>query len=223
MSYETILVDKSSATLNICLNRPEIGNAFNTIMRDELFSIFEMVLWDTDIKSILLTASGNNFCTGADLTEFGTSPSLIEAREIRRKRDLWEVILECEIPIVSAIQGQCIGSGMEIALLTDIRIATSDSTFCMPEPKLGLIPAAGGTQTLPRTIKLGKAYNALLTGEAITSDDALTSGIISRQTTTANLIKESLKIIDQINHTPRSYLCLIKHQIHSLWVSPQVV
>ena len=93
MNYQAVKVAKESATLSITLNRPTIGNAFNTVMRDELFSVFELIEWDTEIHSVLLYGSGKNFCTGADLTEFGTSPSLVQAREIRKQRDLWTLMM----------------------------------------------------------------------------------------------------------------------------------
>ena len=137
MNYQAVKVAKESATLSITLNRPTIGNAFNTVMRDELFSVFELIEWDTEIHSVLLYGSGKNFCTGADLTEFGTSPSLVQAREIRKQRDLWTLMMKCPVPIISAIQGKCIGSGVEIALLSDIRIASEDAEFMLPEPSLG--------------------------------------------------------------------------------------
>tara|TARA_B100000029_G_scaffold516817_1_gene635133 strand:+ start:105155 stop:105865 length:711 start_codon:yes stop_codon:yes gene_type:complete len=210
IDYTTINVSKIGLTLNIQLNRPTIGNSFNTVMRDELFTVFKYLQWDKEIRSVLITAEGDNFCTGADLTEFGTAPSLVKAREIRQERDLWALILNCQIPIITAIQGYCIGSGLELALLGDIRICSIDSIFQMPEPKLGLIPAAGGTQTLTRTMKLGFAKNVLLTGSPITSEDALNFGLVSRVVQTNQIQMEGESIAKDINSKPPEYMNLIK-------------
>ena len=217
MNYQAVKVAKESATLSITLNRPTIGNAFNTVMRDELFSVFELIEWDTEIHSVLLYGSGTNFCTGADLTEFGTSPSLVQAREIRKQRDLWTLMMKCPVPIISAIQGKCIGSGVEIALLSDIRIATEDAEFMLPEPRLGLIPAAGGTQTVPRTVNQGHAFELLLTGNTISSDVAQRIGLVSRVVKITNLTKEAFEVTNYINKTPRHYLSLLKELIYAQW------
>jgi enoyl-CoA hydratase/carnithine racemase len=217
MNYQAVKVAKESATLSITLNRPTIGNAFNTVMRDELFSVFELIEWDTEIHSVLLYGSGKNFCTGADLTEFGTSPSLVQAREIRKQRDLWTLMMKCPVPIISAIQGKCIGSGVEIALLSDIRIATEDAEFMLPEPRLGLIPAAGGTQTVPRTVNQGHAFELLLTGNTISSDVAHRIGLVSRVVKITNLTKEAFEVTNYINRTPRHYLSLLKELIYAQW------
>ena len=217
MNYQAVKVAKESATLSITLNRPTIGNAFNTVMRDELFSVFELIEWDTEIHSVLLYGSGKNFCTGADLTEFGTSPSLVQAREIRKQRDLWTLMMKCPVPIISAIQGKCIGSGVEIALLSDIRIATEDAEFMLPEPRLGLIPAAGGTQTVPRTVNQGHAFELLLTGNTISSDVAQRIGLVSRVVKITNLTKEAFEVTNYINKTPRHYLSLLKELIYAQW------
>ena len=217
MNYQTVKVAKESATLSITLNRPTIGNAFNTVMRDELFSVFELIEWDTEIHSVLLYGSGKNFCTGADLTEFGTSPSLVQAREIRKQRDLWTLMMKCPVPIISAIQGKCIGSGVEIALLSDIRIATEDAEFMLPEPRLGLIPAAGGTQTVPRTVNQGHTFELLLTGNTISSDVAHRIGLVSRVVKITNLTKEAFEVTNYINKTPRHYLSLLKELICAQW------
>jgi len=222
VNYQTIKVNKTSSILSISLDRPSIGNAFNTVMRDELFSVLKFIEVDIDVKVVLITGSGQNFCTGADLTEFGTSPSLITARDIRRQRDLWTLMLSCPVPIVSAIQGQCIGSGLEIALYSDIRIATTDSQFSMPETTLGLIPAAGGTQTLPRTVKMSKAFNLLLAGESINGIDAKKAGLISRLTTLDKLNNDVSNIIQMIINNPRPYLTLLKSQISSAWTSQRI-
>ena len=126
-------------------------------------------------------------------------------------------MMKCPVPIISAIQGKCIGSGVEIALLSDIRIATEDAEFMLPEPRLGLIPAAGGTQTVPRTVNQGHAFELLLTGNTISSDVAQRIGLVSRVVKITNLTKEAFEVTNYINKTPRHYLSLLKELIYAQW------
>ena len=148
-------------------------------MRDELYEVLTAIKLDPDIKGILLKGNGSKgFCGGADLTEFGTAPSQYVARNIRKERDLWEVFMTFPIPIVCVLHGYTFGSGVEIAMLCDLRIATEDTIIGLPETGLGIIPAAGGTQTIPRQIGLGHSLDLLLLGKQIEVDKSLEIGLI---------------------------------------------
>lgn len=192
--FNTITYDKQGPVALIQLNRPAVHNAFNVAMRDDLYQALEAVRDDTEIRAVLLSASGKNFCAGADLTEFGSAPSIVAARDARKARDLWGLFLSLQKPLVAAIQGRCIGSGLEMALLCDLRIASTDASFSMPETRLGLIPAAGGTQTLPRILGPSRALHLLLTGQPISPKQALNYGLISRLTPPNRLEQESLAL-----------------------------
>ena len=189
--FKTIIYEKHGPIAHVRLNRPRVHNAFNTRMRDYLYQALEASRDDPDVRAILLSAEGKNFCAGADLTEFGTAPSIAAARDARWSRDLWGLFLDLPKPVVAAIHGHCIGSGLEMALFCDLRIASTDASFSMPEANLGLIPAAGGTQTLPRTLGPTRALHLLLTGQPITAKQALNYGLISRLTTPVRLKNES--------------------------------
>ena len=178
--FQTIIYNKRGPVAEIKLNRPHVLNAFNTAMRDDLCQALEAARDDPDVGALLLSGIGKSFCAGADLTEFGTAPSVVVARDARWSRDLWGLFLNMNKPLVAAIHGHCIGSGLEMALLCDLRLASTDASFAMPEANLGLIPAAGGTQTLPRTIALSKALHLLLTGRPITAQEALDYGLVTR-------------------------------------------
>ena len=160
-------------------------------MRDDLYQALEASRDDPDVRSILLSAEGKNFCAGADLTEFGSAPSITAARDARWSRDLWGLFLSLDKPLVAAIHGHCIGSGLEMALLCDLRIAATNASFSMPEAHLGLIPAAGGAQTLPRILGPSKALHLLLTGQRLAAKQALNHGLISRLTSPDLLEKEA--------------------------------
>ena len=180
VGFRTVIFHKIERVAHISLNRPRVLNAYNMEMRDELYEIMEAVRDDPEIAVAVFSGEGRAFCAGADLTEFGTAPSLTIAREVRWERDIWESFLRTPKPLVAAIHGYCLGSGVELALLCDIRIAATDAVFGMPEVSLGMIPAAGGTQTLPRTLGIPGALELLLTGRRIGAAEALDLGLVSR-------------------------------------------
>ncbi len=176
---DTVLYLKEGPVAHIVLNRPRVINAYNIQMRDELFQVLEAVRDDPDVLAVILRGAGDRgFCAGADLSEFGTAPSQVVARSVRWERDVWGLFLSIRKPLVAQLHGHVIGSGVEIACLCDIRIASEDAVFSMPEVALGMVPAAGGTQTLPRTIGVGHALEALLTGRRVPAQEALRLGLV---------------------------------------------
>ncbi len=188
----TVLYSKRDDVAHIVLNRPEVINAFNMQMRDDLYATLEAASDDPDVGAIVVSGSGDTgFCAGADLTEFGTAPSQTVAREVRWERDLWGLFLSVRKPLVAALHGHVIGSGVEIACLCDIRIAADDAVFRMPETALGMVPAAGGSQTLPRTVGRGRALEVLLAGVPVDADRALEIGLVHRVVSRASLEAEA--------------------------------
>ncbi len=172
----------------ITLNRPHVLNAANLAMRDELWSGLLAVRDDPGIRVVILRGAGERaFSAGADISEFGSAPSYVEARRARHERDLWALMLSITKPFVAAIHGFAYGAGCEMSLLCDIRIAAEDARFALPEVALGYIPSAGGTQLLPRTVRPGYARQMVLSGEPIDSAEALRIGLVNRVVRRAEL------------------------------------
>ena len=178
--FQTIIYEKEGAIAHLSLDRPAVLNAYNVQMRDDFSEALRAVADDPGVRALLVTGEGRAFCAGADLTEFGTAPSLVIARQVRWQRDVWGQMIDLEVPVVAAVHGYCIGSGLEIALLCDIRMAAEDTVFAMPEVRLGMIPAAGGTQTLPRLAGASQALDLLLTGRRFIAQEALEMGFVTR-------------------------------------------
>ena len=170
--------DRGLAT--ITLARPERLNAINLEMRDLLWTYLQACRDTPDVRVILFRGEGRCFSAGADITEFGTAPSIMAARRARHERDLWGTLLAHRCRTIAAMHGYCFGAGLELPLCCDVRVAAESATFALPEVTLGYIPSAGGTQTLPRTIPPGVAAHMILTGEAIGSAAALRWGLVSR-------------------------------------------
>ena len=173
-----MLYSKSGAVAHIVLNRPRVMNAYNVQMRDDLFFTLEAVRDDPDVRVAVISGAGERaFCAGADLTEFGTAPSQIIARQVRWERDIWGLFLALRKPLVAAMRGYVIGSGVEIACLCDIRIAADDAQFALPEVALGMIPAAGGTQTLRRVVGASRALEMVLSNRRVGAEEARRIGL----------------------------------------------
>lgn len=175
MAFETLrYIKEPDGIAHVVLDRPDKLNAYNIRMRDEIEQALSAIRDDRDVRVVVLSGAGERaFCVGADLTEFGTAPSQVIARQVRWERDVWGLWLSIPKPFIAAMHGFVIGSGIEMALLCDLRLASEDATFALPEVSLGMVPAAGATQTLPRLVGPAHGMDLLLTGRRATAQEAL--------------------------------------------------
>jgi enoyl-CoA hydratase/carnithine racemase len=196
-TYEVIIYEKRDSVGYITLNRPKALNAYNICMRDELYEVLGAIRDDTEVKVTILKGSGQKaFCAGADLTEFLTAPPPIFARKARFVRDIWGRFLSIQKPFIAALHGYVLGSGIEMSLCCDIRLASDDAQFGLPEVGLGIIPAAGGSQTLPRTVGVSNAYDLLLSGRWINADEARRMKLINLVLPQKELLTEAQRLAD---------------------------
>jgi len=179
--FKTLIYEKRDNIAYVPLNRPRALNVYNIQMRDDLFQVLRAIKDDGEVRVGIFKGAGEKaFCAGADLSEFLTAPSPIIARQVRFRRDVWDLFLNIPQPLIAAVHGFVLGSGIEIALCCDIRIASEDARFGLPEVGLGIIPAAGATQTLPRTIGRGRALEMLLTNRWLNGEEAFQFGLVNR-------------------------------------------
>lgn len=213
-AFEVIIYEKENGTGYITLNRPQALNAYNIRMRDELYEVLGAVRDDPEVEVVILKGAGEKaFCAGADLTEFLTAPPPVFARRARFERDIWGRFLGIDKPFIAAMHGYVLGSGIEMALCCDIRLATEDARFGLPEPGLGIIPAAGGSQTLPRTIGRAAALDMLMSGRWLTADEALTVKLVNRVVSRDNLLPEVEKLADRIKSYDGRAVRLVKQAV----------
>jgi len=197
--FDTLLYEKKDGIGCITLNRPRALNAYSIQMRDDLFEILAAIRDDSDVRVVILKGAGEKaFCAGADLSEFLTAPPPVAARQVRFNRDVWGLFVEIPQPMIAALHGYILGSGIEMALCCDIRIASEDARFGLPEVDLGIIPAAGGTQTLPRTVGTGKAIEMLLTDPWITADEAWRIHLVNRVVPRDRLLETAEELAQKI-------------------------
>ena len=208
MNEAVLLFEKAdNGVAWLTLNRPHVLNAMNMAVRDEIWGAIAAVRDDPEIRVAVICGAGDRaFSAGADISEFGTAPSYVDARRARQERDIWGAMLACTKPLVAAIHGFAFGAGCEMSLFCDIRIASDDATFALPEVTLGYIPSAGGTQTLPRAIPPGIAREMILSGQPIDAATALRYGLVQRVVPRARLHDETVAVAAKLASMPEAAL-----------------
>jgi enoyl-CoA hydratase/carnithine racemase len=197
--FEVIIYEKQDNIAYVTLNRPRALNAYNIKMRDELFEVLGAIQDDPEVRVIILKGAGDKaFCAGADLTEFLTAPPPVFARNARFERDIWGRFISIQKPFIAALHGYVIGSGIEMSLCCDIRLASEDARFSLPEVNLGMIPAAGGSQTLPRVVGKANALDLLLNGGYITASEAKRIKLVNRVLPRQDLLIEADRMARKI-------------------------
>ena len=177
-----VLYEVADRVATITLNRPEALNALDPDSLVELNEAFQRANTDAGVRVVILTGTGGKaFCTGSDLKK--TMPPKESFAELTFGRPKWLYPfagMEIDKPMICAVNGYALAGGMELALACDIRIASTNAQFGQSEVRVGSIPAAGGTQRLPRMIGRSDAMLMMLTGNSISAEEALRIGLVSR-------------------------------------------
>lgn len=173
-----VLSARDGAVATLTINRPDKRNALSVAVRRAFLEAFVPLSSDPTVRVIVVTGAGDKaFVAGADISEFA-SRTTVEQYEAMRAPSPLEAIERSPKPVIAAINGFCLGGGLELAMACDFRIAADHALFGQPEINLGIIPGGGGTQRLPRLIGLGQAMKMVLTGEPIGADEALRVGLV---------------------------------------------
>jgi enoyl-CoA hydratase len=181
MTYATILYEAADGVVTITLNRPEVHNAMNEQMRQELTRCFGDLATSDAARVVVVTGAGERaFSAGADIREFVAPQVPVRFRESRKRVDFRQAMDRCPQPIIAAIRGYALGGGLELALACDIRIASEDAQLGLTEVDLAIIPGGGGTQRLPRLVGRGRALEMILTGARIDAREAWRIGLVER-------------------------------------------
>jgi len=179
-AYHTIRLEKRDGIGYLTLNRPEVRNAFNREMIDELRDALRHVNRDEEIRVLIVTGAGKAFQAGADIAEL----SVMTPMDILRWNEgivrINASLEKLRQPVIAAINGAAMGGGLELAISCSLRVIAESARMALPEVKLGIIPGTGGTQRLPRLIGKGRAAELLLTGAAIHAHEALEMGLVNR-------------------------------------------
>jgi enoyl-CoA hydratase/carnithine racemase len=205
MAFETITLETAGAVAVLTLNRPERMNALSSLLKQELDEALNVIAADQNMRVIVLTGAGEKaFSAGADIKERSNSdPSPAEFVAAQRKTHaLFERIAASENPVIAAINGVAMGGGLEIALCCDIRIAADTARLGLPEINLGVIPAGGGTQRLPRLVGAARAKQLIMTGTMLTAAEACSIGLVNEVVPATTLLARARSLANEIAQKP---------------------
>lgn len=207
-----VLIERPSDTIALVrLNRPEVRNALNLTIRQEMAAIFRDLADDTSLRCVVLTGNEQAFAAGADIADM----SRIDAIEMyhRHTERLWAAVGECPVPVIAAVNGFALGGGLELAMHADIIVAGKSAQLGQPEVKVGIMPGAGGTQRLTRAVGKFRAMLMCLTGEIISAQEAFEMGLISRIVEDDAVLDTALKLAEKIAALPPIAVAQIKEVI----------
>ncbi len=183
--------EERGAFLFVRLARPAKRNALTRAMLERLGEIFAGVGARRDLRAVILSGAGPDFCAGTDISELEGMDEAGAHAKAARGQGVCDLVELCDTPVVAAVQGAAAGGGCELALACHLRVAAAGARFSLPEARLGLIPAYGGTQRLARAVGASRALSAMLAGEELSAEEALRLGLVNRVVEPARLTPEA--------------------------------
>ena len=180
--YRTVLADRTANghIVTVTLNRPDLMNAMNTAMGEDLLVCFGALHGDADVRAVIFTGAGDRaFCAGGDLKERNDmTDAAWRAQHVIFEQAAFAV-LACPVPVIAAVEGFALAGGCELALLSDFIVAGETAVFGLPETTLGIFPGIGGTQLLPRVLGAPLAKELIFTGRRMKVDEAKAAGLVN--------------------------------------------
>jgi enoyl-CoA hydratase/carnithine racemase len=199
LTLDNVLYEKRDGIAYVTINRPKVLNALNTPTWKDMRTAFEDARDDASVRGVILTGAGNKaFIAGADIGELAHVAAFEAEQSSRFGQEVLDVIENLGKPVVAAVNGFALGGGCETAMACTIRIAADSAKFGQPEVTLGLVPGGGGTQRLPRLVGKGRALQLILSGEAISAQEAYRIGLVNEVVPTAELIPRAEAILKKI-------------------------
>jgi enoyl-CoA hydratase len=196
MGYETVMVQVVGAVATVTLNRPQVMNALNAVMLRELDEAMA-------VRVVLLTgAGGKAFAAGADIHELAEADAKSGEALARRGQGVFGRIESTYKPTIACVNGFALGGGCELAMACTLRVASETAKLGQPEIKLGILPAYGGTQRLPRLVGLGAALKMILTGGMVTAAEALQMGLVDEVVSAEGLMARGRELAETIAGMP---------------------
>ena len=212
-NYKNIKIKVISKVVLITLNRPEALNALSRDLITDLNDALDIIENDEDLSVIVITGSRKAFAAGADIKEMISKDFIdIVYNDFIKP---WEKISFCKKPTIAAVDGYALGGGCELAMMCDLLIANENTKFGQPEINLGVFPAAGGTQRLPKAIGKAKAMDMILSGRMMDALEAEKLGLISRVISSENFIEKVIEIAQNISEKSLPALIMAKDAINA--------
>jgi enoyl-CoA hydratase len=200
--YQTILIDKrANGVVLATLNRPERLNAVNGRMHTELANIARDADNDSTVKVLVLTGAGRAFCAGGDFS--GDNDVLGGGRQgLKETKEIVDHLLDCSIPVISAVKGYAMGLGATVALLADVVVAGRSATFADTHVKMGVGAGDGGQVIWPLLMGVNRAKYHLMTGDGISGEEAERAGLVNFLVDDAEVLDKALEVADRLAAGP---------------------
>jgi len=199
MTFTTLRYDVQDGIATVLLDRPEKNNAISMEMRADFRALADELYADESVRVAIVTGSGKAFSVGADVSTFETDWNTpIFRANTRLLTNFFNELEALEKPVIAAINGTCVGGGLELAMACDLRVAARSARFGLPENNLGLIPGVGGCSRLVKLVGFGRAKELVLTGEIITAEDALRHGLVNRVVDDGALLTEARALAERL-------------------------
>jgi enoyl-CoA hydratase len=196
--FDTIRFQENNGIGYLTLDRPDVRNAFNQTMIDEILTVLPLIDKNASIRVLIVTGAGKAFQAGADIAELRTMQPMDILRWNEGIVRINATLENLRQPVIAAINGPAIGGGLELAISCTFRIMASTAIAGLPEVKLGIIPGTGGTQRLPRLIGKGHAAELLLTGDLIDAEKSYRIGLVNQVVDGESLMGTAEKLAQRI-------------------------
>jgi enoyl-CoA hydratase len=198
MDYKNLQIEVADKIAVVALNNSPSNSLKNELLT-ELDQWLDEFHHNPDYKIMILTGAGKTFASGAEITEINKLESGEQAKAMSAAgQKIFMKLEQGPKPVIAAINGFCLGGGLELAMSCHIRIASDRALLGLPEISLGIIPGYGGTQRLPRLVGTGKAAQMILTGDPIRSDEALAIGLVNAVVPKDQLVDEAKNLAKKI-------------------------
>ena len=218
--FDDLLVEKINHSLWITLNRPEASNAYSTNMVQGLVEVLRHADIDNQIRVIVITGAGKNFCAGGDIKAMKGKTGMFagESNELREayQAGIQQIPLtfsQLRTPVIAMVNGAAVGAGCDLSAMCDIRIASENAIFAETFAKVGLVPGDGGAFFLTRLIGFGKAMEMFLTCKSFSAEEALKMGLVNQVVLPEELKKTTMDLADQLSALPPIALQMTKKAV----------
>jgi 2-(1,2-epoxy-1,2-dihydrophenyl)acetyl-CoA isomerase len=219
-SFEDLLVEKKNHSLWITLNRPEASNAYSSGMVKALVEVLRHADVDNQVRVIIITGAGKNFCAGGDIKAMRGKTGMFagESNELREAyqsgiQQIPLAISQLKTPIIAMVNGAAVGAGCDLAAMCDLRVASQEATFAETFARVGLVPGDGGSFFLTRLIGYGKAMEMFLTCKTVSASEALGMGLVNRVVLPEELKNSTQELADQLAALPPIALQMTKKSV----------
>jgi 2-(1,2-epoxy-1,2-dihydrophenyl)acetyl-CoA isomerase len=211
-----LVVTRDGAVQTITLNRPQVLNAFDLAMHQQLAAALDQAA-QPEVRAVVITGAGRGFCVGQDVSQFPRDAEAVGELLRRHFNPAILAIRELEKPVIAAVNGPAAGAGLALAMACDLRLAAASASFVPAFVGIGLVPDSGLSHTLPRLIGPAAAFEWIVSGRKLAAEEAAARGLVMRVVPDAELAAEAAALAADLAAKPTRAIALTKRLIDDGW------